>query len=101
MQFLLGFALQLNARWDEAAAAFQRHESQNPFQDPDPLYNTADDRITQCRNGKALQARAIRAEVMNMGARSTARTLTMAPPSPPMVNSSISPRVGKQTLLTR
>ncbi len=68
VQFLLGFALQLNARWDEAAAAFQRHESQNPFQDPDPLYNTADDHITQCRNGKALQARAIRAEVMNMGA---------------------------------
>lgn len=67
VQFLLGYALQLNARWDDAMAAFQRHKAQNPFQDPDPLYNTADDHITQCRNGKALQLRAVRAEVANMG----------------------------------
>lgn len=68
VQFLLGYALQLNARWDEAIAAFQRHKAQNPFQDPDPLYNTADDHIAQCRNGKALQARPVRAKVSNLGA---------------------------------
>ncbi|WKZ66966.1 MAG: OmpA family protein [Flavobacteriales bacterium] len=67
LQFLLGYALQLNARWDDAVAAFQRHKAQNPFQDPDPLYNTADKHIAECRNGKALMAAPVRAEVTNMG----------------------------------
>ena len=67
LQFLLGYALQINARWDEATAAFQKHKAQNPFQDPDPLFNTADDHIAQCRAGKNLQARPVRAKVVGMG----------------------------------
>lgn len=67
LQFLLGYALQLNARWDEATSAFQKHKAQNPFQDPDPLYNTADKHIAECRNGKALMGNPVRASVTGMG----------------------------------
>ena len=67
VQFLLGYALQINARWDEAIAVFQKHKAQNPFQDPDPLFNTADDHIAQCRNGKAMHAKPARAIVSGMG----------------------------------
>lgn len=67
LQFLLGYALQLNARWEEAIAAFQKHKAQNPFQDPDPLYNTADRHITECRNGRTLMAAPARVLVSNMG----------------------------------
>lgn len=69
LQFLLGYALQLNARWDEAVTAFQKHKAQNPFQDPDPLYNTADKHITECRNGKALMANSVRVNIANLGSR--------------------------------
>ncbi|MCB9184240.1 MAG: PD40 domain-containing protein [Flavobacteriales bacterium] len=67
LQFLLGYALQLSARWDEAIAAFQKHKAQNPYQDPDPLYNTSDDHIQQCRNGKAYMARAAKVRIMHLG----------------------------------
>jgi len=67
VQFLLGYALQLNARWDDAITAFQKHKAQNPFQDADPLYNTADDHIAQCRNGKALSARPANVRITNLG----------------------------------
>ncbi|MBK9175496.1 MAG: OmpA family protein [Flavobacteriales bacterium] len=67
LHFLLGYALQLNARWDEAMAAFQKHKAQNPFQDPDPLYNTADKHLAECRNGRTLMAAPARVQVTNMG----------------------------------
>lgn len=67
LQFLLGYALQLSARWDEAIAAFQRHKAQNPYQDPDPLYNTTADHIQQCRNGKAYMARAAKVRIKHLG----------------------------------
>lgn len=67
LQFLLGYALQLSARWDEAIEAYQHHRTQNPFQDPDPLFNTADEHIQQCRNGKAYAARAGNVRVRNLG----------------------------------
>lgn len=67
LQFLLGFSLQLHGRWDDAIAAYQRHKAASNFQDPDPLYNSADRRITECRNGKALMAAPSRVQVANMG----------------------------------
>lgn len=67
LQFLLGFALQLHGRWDDAIAAYQKHKAANNFQDPDPLYNSADRRITECRHGKALSAAPSRVQVSNMG----------------------------------
>lgn len=67
LQFLLGFALQLHARWDEAIAAYQKHKATFNFQDPDPLYSSTDKRIAECKNGKALTAAPGRATVTNMG----------------------------------
>lgn len=67
LQFLLGFALQLNSRWDEALAAYQKHKSTSNFQDPEPLYNSTDKRIAECRNGKALMAAPSRVQIANMG----------------------------------
>lgn len=69
LQFLLGYALQLGGRWDDAIAAFQKHKAQNPYQDPDPLYNTADDHIQQCKNGKVYLARAANVRIANLGER--------------------------------
>jgi outer membrane protein OmpA-like peptidoglycan-associated protein len=68
VQFLLGYALQLNAQWDAAITAFTLHKQQNPFQDPEPLYNTADKHMSECRNGRALMAMPVNARVENMGA---------------------------------
>lgn len=67
LHFLLGLALQLDGRWDEAIAQFDQHKRTNTFQDPDPLYNTADKHITECRNGKALSAAPSNALVTNVG----------------------------------
>jgi len=67
LQFLLGFALQLNGRWDEALVAYQKHKSASNFQDPEPLYNSTDKRIAECRNGKALMAAPTRVSIRNMG----------------------------------
>ncbi|HRH39611.1 MAG TPA: hypothetical protein PK760_14775, partial [Flavobacteriales bacterium] len=67
IQFLLGYALQLHARWDEAIAAYGKHRTAMAALDPDPLYNTTDRRITECKNGKALMAAPVRVEVTNMG----------------------------------
>ena len=67
LQFLLGFALQLHSRWDDAIDAYLKHKAINNFQDPDPLYNSADRRISECRNGKALMAAPSRVQVANMG----------------------------------
>ena len=69
IHFLTGYALQLNARWDEAIAAFEQHKQATAFPDPEPIYNTADKHIAECRNGRALMASPVRAQVENMGAR--------------------------------
>lgn len=69
VQFLLGYALQLNAQWDEAITAFTLHKQQNPYQDPDPLYNTADKHLSECRSGRTLMSAPVQARVENMGTR--------------------------------
>ncbi len=68
IHFLLGYALQLNAQWDRAIAEFQAHKKATEgFPDPEPLYNTADKRITECRNGKSFESKPVRAQVENLG----------------------------------
>ncbi len=69
IHFLTAYALQLNARWDEAIAAFEQHKKATAFQDPEPLYNTADKHIAECRNGRALMAAPRHVRVENMGSR--------------------------------
>ena len=67
LQFLLGFALQLHARWDDAILAYQRHKRASDLLDPDPLYNSADKLIAECRNGRSLMAAPVQVQVTNMG----------------------------------
>lgn len=68
VHYLLGFALQLNAKWDEAVEAYTRHAQIIRLSpDPDRTYNMVDKHITECRNGKALMASPVRATVMNLG----------------------------------
>ncbi len=67
LQFLFGFALQLNGRWDEALVAYQKHKATSTFQDPDPLYSSTEKRMAECRNGKALMAAPSRVTITNMG----------------------------------
>lgn len=69
INFLVGFAQQLNQEWDVAIASYERHKHFSGFQDEQPLYNSSDKRIVECRHGKALMAAPIRAEVRNMGPR--------------------------------
>lgn len=57
VHYLLGFALQLNARWDEAIAEYQRHgEIIRRTPDPDRTYNMVNKRIAECNYGKAFMA---------------------------------------------
>lgn len=68
IHFLLGHALQLNAQWDEAIAAFKRHGEiirLNP--DPDRTYNMVEKRLRECRNGKSMMANPGTAQVSNLG----------------------------------
>lgn len=68
IHFLVGHALQLNARWDEAIAAYQRHGEvvrRNP--DPDRTYNMVEKRIAECRNGKSLMDNPVQAKVTGLG----------------------------------
>ncbi|HRO38507.1 MAG TPA: OmpA family protein [Flavobacteriales bacterium] len=68
VHFLLGHALQLNARWEEAIASFERHaEVIRRTPDPDRTYNMVGKRITECRNGRTLQAAPTRAVVAGLG----------------------------------
>jgi len=69
INFLTAFAYQLNAQWDEAIAAYEAHKTASPFPDPEPLYNTAEKHITECRNGRTLMATPVRAVVENLGPR--------------------------------
>jgi len=66
--FLTGYALQLDAQWDEAMAMYQEHKKQNPYMnDPETMYNEVDRRIRECQNGVAVMAQPTKAEVKNMG----------------------------------
>lgn len=67
INFLVGFAQQLNQEWDAAMASYERHKQFSRSQDERSLYNTGDKRIVECRHGKALMAAPVRAEVRNMG----------------------------------
>ncbi len=68
IHFLLGMGYHLNARWDEAIAEYQLHRaSLNRVPDPEPLYNTADRRMVECKNGRSLQASPVNGQVSNMG----------------------------------
>lgn len=68
IHFLLGYAYQLNARWDEAIKAFEVQRGiiqQTP--DPERMYNMADKHIAECRNGLAFSLAPTRAQVRNLG----------------------------------
>lgn len=68
IHFLMGMGHQLNAQWDEAIAEYQLHRATlNRTPDPEPLYNSADRRIVECKNGKSLQARPVNGQVSNLG----------------------------------
>ncbi|MCC6839584.1 MAG: OmpA family protein [Flavobacteriales bacterium] len=55
VQFLLGYALQLNARWEEAVACFRRHQERlRSTPDPDRTYYLVDKHIHECNSGMAL-----------------------------------------------
>lgn len=68
VHFLLGYALQLNAKWDEAIAEFQRHaEIIRRTPDPDRTYNMVDKHIVECGHGKQYMNAPTRARVLNAG----------------------------------
>lgn len=68
IHFLMGYALQLNAKWDEAIEEYTRHgQIIRLTPDPDRTYNMVDKHIAECRNGKVYMASPVRATVMNVG----------------------------------
>ena len=68
VHYLLGHALQLNAKWDEAIAEFKKHgEVVRLSPDPDRTYNMVDKRLRECRSGKALMAAPSKAVVTSAG----------------------------------
>jgi outer membrane protein OmpA-like peptidoglycan-associated protein len=68
IHFLLGYAYQLNAEWAKATEEYSLHKAAiSRMPDPEALYNTADRRLVECRNGKSLQGRPANARVTNLG----------------------------------
>ncbi len=68
IHFLVGYAHQLNAQWEEAVAAFEKHRlSYVPQQGDDPLYGMANKRIAECRNGQRIAGRPGDVKVENLG----------------------------------
>ncbi|MCB0791722.1 MAG: PD40 domain-containing protein [Flavobacteriales bacterium] len=68
IHFLTAMAYQLNAKWDEAIAEYEAHLQRTAGPgDPEPLYNTADQHIAECRVGKALMAEPVDVRVENLG----------------------------------
>ncbi len=68
IHFLLGYAYQLHAEWDKATEEYNLHKAAlGRMPDPEALYNTADRRMVECRNGKSLQAAPANARVTNLG----------------------------------
>lgn len=69
VHFLLGYALQLNAKWDSAIAEYKRHgEVIRRMPDPDRTYNMVNKRITECHYGKTFMASPVNAQVTPLGA---------------------------------
>ncbi len=69
IHFLLGYAYQLNAAWDKATEEYGLHKASiGRMPDPEALYNTADRRLIECRNGRSLEANPVNAKVTNLGA---------------------------------
>lgn len=70
IHFLAGLAYQINARWDDAIAAFEEHQRVTGGEpDPNPVYNQAAKHIEECRHGRELMAAPVGATVRNMGPR--------------------------------
>ena len=68
VHFLLGCALQLHARWDEAIAHFQEHDRIiRSTPDADRTFLLVDKHIQECQAGKALMAVPVEARVTNLG----------------------------------
>ncbi len=68
IHFLLGYAYQLNADWDQAIVEFEKHKQANRgFMDPVDTYNQYDKHITECKYGKGFSATPVRAQIENMG----------------------------------
>lgn len=70
LYYLVGYAHQLNGQWDEAVAAYEKH-NRSYVAEPgsDPLYTTANRRIAECRNGARLSASPRDWKVENAGER--------------------------------
>ncbi|MCW5898714.1 MAG: tetratricopeptide repeat protein [Flavobacteriales bacterium] len=68
IHFLTGYAYQLNARWEEAVAAYEKHRlAYNPQPGDDPLYGLANKRIAECRNGQRFAGRSAQVMIENLG----------------------------------
>lgn len=67
IHFLTAYAYQLNAKWDEAIAAYEEHKKATIYPDPDPLYNSADKHINECKAGRSMMANPARVRVENLG----------------------------------
>lgn len=68
IHYLLAYALQLNAQWEQAIAEYKLHaEALRRTPDPDGTYNLTDKRIAECNTGKALMDAPAYAVVTNMG----------------------------------
>ncbi len=69
VHYLLGYAYQLNAKWQEAIVEYKRHgEVVARTPDPDRTYNMVGKRISECNYGKSLMANPSAAQVFALGA---------------------------------
>lgn len=68
IHFLLGMGYHLNAEWDKATEEYRAHKaSLHGMPDQELQYNTADQRIAECRNGKSLQGHPVNAQLSQLG----------------------------------
>ena len=69
VHYLTGYALQLNARWEEAIEAYQRHQRNYvPVPDEAPMYGEAQRRMAECRHGMRHMAAPVNAVVQHLPA---------------------------------
>jgi hypothetical protein len=69
VHYLLAYARQLNAQWEEAIEAYQQHQRNYTARPEDaPMYGTAATRIKECRNGLRFSAAPSQLQVTNAGA---------------------------------
>lgn len=80
VHYLTGYALQLNARWEEAIAAYEKHRSiYEAVPTDDPRLAEADRRIAECRNGLRHMARPASVHIENPGHRVNSMYADYAP----------------------